>query len=197
MAEGKKIFVLSDESVNSHGYWVKTEGIRLEAFLKNPVMLWNHNRGWGDSVSTILPIGYWENVRVEGSRLLGEPVFSSDEFSQKVKSKVEEGTIRAASMGLEPLVMSEASEDIKPGQSRRTFISSMLYEVSLVDIPSNSNAVALYRNGKPVELSANGDASVPLINTHVSFNNKSDMKIIAVKLGLPEGSTEGGRYSRS
>lgn len=40
----KKTFVLSDESVNSYGFRVLTDGIALDNFKKNPVMLWNHTR---------------------------------------------------------------------------------------------------------------------------------------------------------
>lgn len=52
-------FLLSDETINSYGTRVLTAGIRLENFLKNPIMLWNHTRAWSDKEDQILPIGRW------------------------------------------------------------------------------------------------------------------------------------------
>lgn len=48
-----KRIILSDSSLNRYGYRVLTEGINLEAFKKNPVMLYMHLRDegspiWGD-----------------------------------------------------------------------------------------------------------------------------------------------------
>ena len=40
----KNTFVISDESVNSYGYIVKTDGIDITAFERNPVMLYMHER---------------------------------------------------------------------------------------------------------------------------------------------------------
>jgi HK97 family phage prohead protease len=188
-----KEFVLSDESLNSYGYWIKTDGIGLEAFKKNPVMLWNHGRSWSDSQDTILPIGRWENVRVEDGRLLGEAVFDSDDaFAKKIAQKVANGTLSACSIGLEALELSEAPEHLKPGQTRRTITKSELLEVSIVDIPANRNAVAhgvaLYEKGKLVELAGGLDCPVPLIQALNSETNKdksrTKMKTIATKLGL-------------
>ena len=58
-------FVLSDESVNSYGFVVLTEGIDTSAFERNPVMLYMHNRDGN-------VIGRWENIRKEDKRLLGD-----------------------------------------------------------------------------------------------------------------------------
>ena len=60
---GKLTFVLHDESVNTYGFRMLTSGANLEEFKKNPVMLLNH-----DDYS--LPIGRWENIRVEGDLML-------------------------------------------------------------------------------------------------------------------------------
>lgn len=185
----KRKFILSTESINSRGFWIKTAGIQLDRFSKNPIMLWNHNRGWADSTATILPIGYWDNLHIEDGKLMGDPVFSEDDFSQKIAKKVEEGTIRAASIGMEPITLSEEKADLKPGQTRATVVKCNLLEVSIVDIPANSEAVALYRGGKLVELSADTDAEIPILKDY-SHDYKIDMKIIALKLGLSDTATE-------
>lgn len=127
-----KTFILSDESLNSYSYKVLTSGIDLNRFKSNPVMFYNHNRELG-------VIGRWENIRVEGTRLLADPVFDeADEFARKIKSKVDNGFIKSASIGFfteEPYVTKD---------NDRWIMNCQLNECSIVDIPSNENAMALY-----------------------------------------------------
>ena len=40
-----KRIVISDESVNCYGTWVKTEGADISQYERNPVLLWMHWRG--------------------------------------------------------------------------------------------------------------------------------------------------------
>lgn len=127
-------FILSDETVNSHGFVVKTDGIMLDRFLKSPVMLFNHDREGGI-------IGKWENIRVEGKRLLADAVFDeSDETGAMVKGKVERGFVNSVSIGIEVLESSEI-------KGVRTVTKCSLFEVSVCDIPSNPNAVKMPENG--------------------------------------------------
>ncbi len=134
-----KTFVLSDESLNSYGYKVCTSGIDLKQFRANPVMFYNHNRESG-------VIGRWENIRIEGTRLLAEPVFDeADEFARKIKSKVENGFVKSASIGIstyEPFTLKD---------NENWVMKCRVIECSIVDMPSNENAVVLYdKNDKRV-----------------------------------------------
>ncbi len=152
-AEAKRHkFTLSDESVNSYGGRVITEGIDLIKFRKNPVALWMHRRYSNDD----LPIGKWENLKVEDGKLVGELVFDQeDEFAQRLESKVEQGILSAVSIGFRITKLSEDKADVVKGQTMMTITGSELMEVSLVDIPSNGNAVKLYdADGEVVELNA-------------------------------------------
>lgn len=125
-------FVLSDESVNSYGFVVLTEGIDTIAFERNPVMLYMHNRDGN-------VIGRWENIRKDGKRLLGDAVFDdSTELAATVKKQVEKGFLRSVSIGIEQI----ATEELNGVQ---TVTKCRLIEVSIVDIPSNENAVKLFR----------------------------------------------------
>ena len=36
---------ISDETLNCYGTWIRTEGVDLAQYQKNPVMLWMHWRG--------------------------------------------------------------------------------------------------------------------------------------------------------
>lgn len=111
---------------------VLTSGIDTTAFERNPVMLYMHNRDGN-------VIGRWENIRKDGKRLLGDTVFDdSTELAATVKKQVENGFLRCVSIGIEEM----ATEEINGVQ---TVTKCRLIEVSIVDIPSNSNAVKLYR----------------------------------------------------
>lgn len=141
-------FVLSDESVNSHGTWVKTEGIDLRRFEANPVMLWSHD-------SAFPPIGRWVNIRKEDGRLLAEAEFDEkDALAQALKGKVEQGILRACSIGFYAKKFSNRSEDLKPGQRYETIVESEIIEASLCAVGSNANAMRLYTDkGEAIELS--------------------------------------------
>lgn len=125
-------FVLSDETVNSNGFVVLTEGIETTAFERNPVMLYMHNRDGN-------VIGRWDNVRKEGKRLLADAVFDENtELGARVKKQVDDGFLRAVSIGIECL-----SQETLNGVE--TVTKCRLIEASIVDIPSNTNAVKLFR----------------------------------------------------
>ena len=129
----KNTFVISDESVNSYGYIVKTDGIDTTAFERNPVMLYMHER------KTV--VGRWENIRKDGVKLFADAVFDeSTELGRTVKKQVEEGFLRSASIGVD-IVEEKEINGIK------TVTKSVLFEVSIVDIPANQNALKLYRKG--------------------------------------------------
>ena len=128
-------FILSDNSVNSHGFIVKTEGIDTTRFCKNPIMLYNHDRNGGI-------IGRWEKLRVVDGKLLADAVFDvKDGLGAMINDKVKRGFINSVSIGMNPL-----EETIENGV--RTVIKSELVEVSIVDIPANPNAVKTLRNSK-------------------------------------------------
>lgn len=165
--------VLSDESVNRYGYRVISKGIKLDAFLKNPVMLWNHLRDDGFAFyKTPKPIGHWEDIEVdEKNRLVGTPVFDcKSETSREVAELFKEGTVNACSIGFIPLKTSTKEEDRVPGQKGMTVTEAELMEVSLVDIPANANAVKL-ANGKMTCLCYEG--TIQDNHLYSNYNSKS------------------------
>lgn len=179
MSEIKKTtFILSDETLNSYGFWVKTSGIDLTQFRKNPVMLYDHER-YGQ-----MPIGKWTAIRIEDGKLLASPEFdANDELALKIQSKVENGYLNGASIGFKPIVLSEKKEDLIKGQTRPTVLKSEIVEVSITPFPANKNSLKLQnKNGELVKLSANE------LNTLIP--TLKNMKQITIKLGLPENATE-------
>lgn len=185
-----KTFVISDESLNEYGFWIKTSGIDLSLFRKNPIMLWMHNRAWRGEKNEVLPIGHWENIRVDGTRLLADAVFDQDDFSKQIETKVESGTLRMASAGIRPLEWSDDQVNIKAGQSRSTILKCYLREASIVDIGNNYNSVVLYdTEDKVINLAA--PESLDLLNS-INLNNQKiqNMKRVIKLVGLPENATE-------
>lgn len=145
-----KDMVISTSRVNCYGYRVLTEGIDIEQYQKNPVLLYMHNRG-----VDVLPIGRVENLRFEGDRLIGTPVFDeNDPFAKQVADKWERGFLRMCSPSLELIEKSDDPALLLQGQTRQTVTRSVLTEVSIVDIGGNDDALQLRHNGTLLELSA-------------------------------------------
>ena len=140
--------ILSDESINSYGFRVLTEGIDLSAFSKNPVMLYDH-RSFAD-----LPIGTWADYRIEGSQLSAVPVFDiEDKEAAAIAGKYDRKVLNAASIGIQVQEMSDDPALMIEGQTGPTVTKCLLYEASIVPVPSNTNAVRLYRNGEAINMS--------------------------------------------
>lgn len=199
-----KTFVIIDESkVNSYGFRTMIDGIDLKQYKKNPILLWMHIRAFRGTKDEVLPPGRVENIRVDGEergkrKLLGDFIFDEkDEFAKQISRKVEDDFLRMASAGLTPLEWSDAVELKLPGQTRLTLTKCRLYEVSIVDIGSDDGALALWKDGNMITLSAGGEnKEIPLFNedsiasnNNVKTENNMDVKTIALKLGLPETAT--------
>jgi hypothetical protein len=183
-----KTFVLHDESLNNYGFWALTSGCDLTQFQKNPLMLWCHSRSWGDKEDEVLPIGHWENIRIEGDQILADAAFDADEFSQKIAAKVESGTLRMASAGLRVIEESNDPKYIKVGQRYATVLKWAIKEASIVDIGANNNALALYdHSGKIMQLSDNG-SDIPL--RKLQPQNEIEMKKLALVLNLKDDAKE-------
>lgn len=178
MAEKVKSFVLSDESINTYGFRLLTSGGDLKQFKRNPVMFLNH-----DHYDT--PIGIWENIRLEGDKILADPVFDlEDERGKMVASKVERGFLRMASVGLRVLQWSEDPKHLLPGQNKPTAIKWILREASVVGMGSNHNALRLYDEE---------DNVIPedkIIELFYKPKHKKMDKEIMQLLDLPEGTSE-------
>jgi hypothetical protein len=193
---GKEV-IISNSKLNCYGFRVVTSGIDITQFQRNPIMLWCHNRPWRGTKDEVMPIGRIENLRIEGDNLIGTPVFDSkDAFAKQIEGKFKSGFINMVSAGLEPIETSDDPLMLVQGQTRATLTKSKLLEVSMVDIGANDDALALYSKGEIIAL-VRGDKNtiVPEIalKQHLNIDKtKTDdtMKLIALKLGLPETANE-------
>ena len=198
-----KEVIISTSGLNCYGSRVLTSGIDLTQYQKNPVLLWMHRRSYNGKD---MPIGRMENLRIDGDRLIGTPVFDeNDEFAKQIASKWENGFLRMASAGSEIVETSDAPEHLLQGQTRATITRCKLEEVSIVDIGGNDEALQLYgTDGKLMTLASgeNCDHLPLLLNKEhaegtapeASFNNQNNNnsmnKEILQLLGLSETASE-------
>jgi HK97 family phage prohead protease len=193
----KKRIILSNEGLNSYGFRVKTGGIKMDRFMKNPVLFLNHST-WS------LPVGKWEDLKVEGGTLTGVPVFDmQDERGAEAARKYQEGFLNAASISVKTVKTSNDAKDLVLGQKYETITECELMEVSLVGIPSNPQAIRLSTQDQDMAWlsaipalkqatpeQAHTQTTVVQLGVQPSTQNIPVMKELLKSLGLPEGATE-------
>lgn len=180
-------FILCDESVNTYGFRVLMDGAEIEQFKRNPVMFYNHDE-WS------VPIGRWNNVRIENGILLADPIFDmEDENARKIAGKVERGFLRMASIGFRVVETSDDPAKTLPGQKLPTVTKWKLREASIVGIGANHNALRLFdENDQPLseeqitKLFDNPETGGSLF----SKTNKKMRNEIFTLLDLPVNSTD-------
>lgn len=181
---GKRVR-LTDDSLNSYGSRVITAGIDMAQYERNPVLLYMHERG--------KVIGYMkELLKEENNEITGEPVFDcATELSKQCKKQWEVGSLRMVSIGIDILELSEKEEHLLPGQTSPTITKSKIFEVSIVDIGANDNAIVMRQDGRHITLGKDSENPLPIINKKPQISkNEMELKTIALQLGLPETADE-------
>lgn len=198
---------ISNESVNSYGFRVLTSGMEVAQYQRNPVLLYMHERGQ--------VIGYMKDVQVKDGEVTGEPVFDeATELSKRCKKQFEFGSLKMVSAGLEIYETSDDQAQLAKDQKRPTVTRCRLYEVSLVDIGSNDDAIVLKMGGQTVNLAAGEACPLPLltdgtaqmaqegnlipnpsslndiINPNKNESGMITLKDVALMVGLQETATE-------
>ncbi|MGL4518444.1 MAG: HK97 family phage prohead protease [Phocaeicola sp.] len=173
--------VISSESLNSYGTWIKSDGIDLTQYKRNPILLWMHQRG--------VAIGTVTNLQLENNVLTGELLFDEvREESRIAKAQMEAGTLKMVSPGFSIMEMSDNRTLVKPGQKCKTVTKCVLNEVSVVDIGGNNDNMVLHYEGKTLELTAGGSSALPELTNYNA--QKEDMVKILLALGLSAEATE-------
>lgn len=132
-------FVLSDATQDRYGDIIDPSGWDLKWFKKNPIALFGH--------SASFPIGTWSNVRVEGGKLIAKLNLAARGTSARIDeliSLVEQGVLRAVSVGFKPLKWEPIDKE-KPYAGLR-FLKAELMETSLVSVPANPAALAVAKS---------------------------------------------------
>ena len=147
MSKTKRVRI-TNESLNSYGTRVLTAGMIVEQYNRNPVLLYMHQRGQ--------VIGYVKDLKVENDAVTGELVFDeASELSIRCKKQWEFGSLKMVSVGIDILETSDAPEFLVQGQTAPTITKSKLFEVSLVDIGANDDAIVLQKDGVRLTLGKN------------------------------------------
>ena len=182
---GKRVRI-SNESVNCYGTRILTSGIDISQYIRNPVLLYMHERG--------KVIGYVKDIKIEGQDVTGELVFDEvSELSKQLKKQWEFGSVKMVSANFQILSTSDDKQLLIEGQERPTVTRCKLVEVSVVDIGGNDDAIVLSHEGETISLSGQNsiDGVLPLINNKEPIKKKKmELKELANKLGLNETATE-------
>ena len=182
MSKGKRVRITND-SLNSYGTRVLTAGMNVEQYQRNPVLLYMHERG--------NVIGYVKDLKVEDGEVTGELMFDeASELSVRCKKQYEFGSLKMVSAGFDILETSEDPELLVQGQTRPTVTKSKLFEVSLVDVGSNDDAIVLQKDGKKITLGKDSECPLPLLNNNNQNQKQMEQKMVAMQLGLPATATE-------
>jgi len=138
--EGKLVAVASTETKDRTGDIIKVSGWKLDNFKKNPVLLFAHKYNEP-------PIGIAKNIRIEGDKLVFEPVFHGiTQLSREVKEMytADPPIMRAFSVGFIPLQVDK--------EDRHLILESELLEISAVPVPANAEAlISLAKSYSPEE----------------------------------------------
>ena len=138
-------FVISTAAVDRHGTVINPRGWDLEAFRANPIMAFQHNTSSTDPDDIL---GTWD-IRSElgpdgRMQLVGKPNFEDADLNpkaDKIRRKIEAGTLRAVSVGFMPLEYHWG--DKRNGENEEVLYldRNALLEVSIVAVPSNPEAL--------------------------------------------------------
>ena len=119
----------------------------------------------------------------------------NDEQGKALAAKDEGGYIGAASIGFEIIELSEDPAVMLPGQTLPTVTKCKVVEVSVVDIPADDNALALYNsNNERVELTRDGIkklfSALPTKQLQNTKPNNMDRNLLIATLGLKPDATD-------
>lgn len=182
MAKNKRVRI-TNERLNSYGTRVLTAGMDVSQYERNPVLLYMHERGQ--------VIGYVKDLKVEGDEVTGELMFDeASELSVRCKKQWEFGSLKMVSVGIDVLELSEDKKHLVEGQTSPTITRSKLFEVSVVDIGANDDAIVLMRDGKRLEMGKDGESPLPKLNHNKIQDKDMNKEEIALLLGLPADASE-------
>lgn len=159
-------FVMSTEAPDRDKDIIIQSGMNLTEFLKNPQALMFHN-SWS------FPIGSWEDVqtitagrpkRTEGT-LKFVPA-GKDAQADLAAFHVENGSLRAVSIGFIPKAVRRREEDPVGGWPGYEILESELVECSLVPIPANPGALV---KGAGRDLKASRDLIEEILDTWIKL----------------------------
>jgi HK97 family phage prohead protease len=138
-------FIISTERKDSHGTVIRMDGWQLEDFNKAGAFYYQHQTTGGfltdsNPDNALGPA----TARAEGSMLIGVGKFETEDINplaDKIRKKVDYGTMRATSVGFMPIAGRWGDEKRDEDPTTYYFTSQRLAEWSIVHVPSNPDAI--------------------------------------------------------
>jgi HK97 family phage prohead protease len=145
-SEARAIDVIaSTDAEDGHGTVVE-QSWDLKRFKANPVVLFEHGYAGGflgGKAEEKVPIARAEKVRVEEGKLKARLVFPAagrHALADEVWNALEDGRLNAVSVGFRPGKVTR--EELEGGRERYRLSKNVLFEISVVGLPSNPECVA-------------------------------------------------------
>lgn len=160
-------FVASDGARDAAGTVLNQDGWSLTRYDKNPIVGYQHEvyGGWdGSDVDNVIGKA---KAYVEDGKLLADITFETkdiNEKAEKIYKKLLFGSLNAVSVGFRPLGKGSWGKDdeaIDGSNPTYYYAGQELLEISVVNIPSNPNAVRRALDYEQNELKALMDADKP------------------------------------
>jgi len=167
-----KRIIFSTATPNDQGGIIPNDVLDFSRFAKNPVVLNEHK--WDED-----PLGMWTDIRLENDAWTGVPVFHEiTEISRTKKALYDGGWLRAASIGGEAMwkttgrKIKNADGEVVPefeydAQGNRICVKFYVYEISIVTLPSNEDAVQMLH----AKVYNDGECERGLTKLSSHFNN--------------------------
>lgn len=162
--------ILSNETRNTWGFHVINSSIDWSRYKKNPVLLRNKKTGehYGEPVGRVDP----DSIVLEGGNWVGELLFDTTPEGKEAEKKFDEGSLNAVSIW---------------GWARKAERNGRVYttrfevgEISLVNVPSNPDAVAIRdaKVGLSVSFELNGEETIEALSANdISIINQFEQKM--------------------
>lgn len=128
-------FTISTGSVDRMGDTIAVAGWKLDAYRKNPVVLWVHDSG-------SLPVAKTKKIWIEGDKLKAETEFTPAgmaRFNDTVFDMYNQGFLAATSVGFIPLKYAFTEDPAR--RYGIDFLEQELLEFSCCPIPANPEAL--------------------------------------------------------
>ncbi len=150
-----RMFTISTAAEDREGDVLVPAGCVSVNYLKNPIVLWAHDY-------YNLPIGKTRHIGATmDDRLQADVEFAPTDFAQEVKLLVDEGFLRGASVGFNPL---EPGEPLPNGQGYR-YKRWELLEWSIVSVGVNPDALLVAAKSKGLQAITKALTVQPYIRT--------------------------------
>lgn len=133
-------FVISNERRDSHGTIIKMDGWDIEDYNRSGAFYYQHMTGM-ESPDNVLGPG---KASKQGAELVGRAYFEPEDINplaEKILRKVDFGTLTSTSVGFMPTAGHWGVERMNEDPETYYFDGAILKEFSIVNIPSNPDAI--------------------------------------------------------